>query len=419
MRISTSMMYAMGASRISEMQGSMVKTQQQISTGKRILTPADDPIGSARALELSQGQSVNEQFAVNRTHATSLLAQEEGVLANVTKLVQDVQTLVVQAGNSTLGDEQRRYIATELKGHFEQLLTLANSKDGTGNYMFGGYNVKATPFSATTQGADYHGDQGQRVLQIDSTRQIALSDSGADIFERVRTGNGTFVTAPDTANTGTGVINPGSVTNPDDVTHHQYRVVFTVTAGVTTYDVYDDTLNPPVPVDPLDPLSPLAPTTPISAGNAFVEGEAISFDGMQFDIKGKPADGDSFTVEPSRNDSIFTTLKDLINTLNTPAQQEVPRARLLNGLNEASVEMASMLENVLTVRASLGTRLQEVERLDEIGMDRDLFYAEALSDLTELDYAKALSDFARQQVMLEAAQKTFVTVSGLSLFKLI
>ena len=414
MRISTTMLYDMGASRISEAQGTMVKTQQQISTGRRILTPSDDPIGSARALELAQGKSVNEQFAVNRQHAKSLLAQEEGVLGNVTKLVQDVQTLVVQAGNGILSDEQRRYIATELQGHFDQLVSLANSKDGTGNYMFGGYNVKAAPFSVSAQGATYHGDQGKRMLQIDSTRQIALSDSGADVFERVRTGNGTFVTAPAAANEGTGVISAGSVADPTLLKRHEYRVVFTVAAdGGTTYEVFNDTINPPEPSDPP------GPTDSVYGPLRFVEGEAIRFDGMQFDIKGRPANGDVFTIEPSSNESVFTTVKELIAALNQPAQSAVPRARLQNSLIEAGGELASMLENVLTARASLGTRMQEVERLDESGLDRELFYAEALSDLQDLDYVKALSDMSRQQVMLEAAQKTFVTVSGLSLFKML
>src|SRR5690606_28008682 len=97
MRISTAMMYGMGAARISDMQGSMVKTQQQISAGKRILTPSDDPIGSARTLELTQGKSINEQYGVNRQQANSLLSQEEGALGNLTAVVQDIKDLIVKA----------------------------------------------------------------------------------------------------------------------------------------------------------------------------------------------------------------------------------------------------------------------------------------------------------------------------------
>lgn len=405
MRISTSMMYDLGASRISDMQGTMVKTQQQISSMKRILTPADDPIGSARVLELSQGKSINEQFAVNRQHAKSLLTQEESTLGDLTRLVQDVQTLVVQAGNPTLGDEQRGYLATELKGHFERFMSLANSKDGTGNYIFGGYNVKVPPFSVTATGAAYKGDQGQRELQIDSNRLVALSDSGSDIFERVRTGNGTFATAPDPGNAGNGVISPGLVVNASELTNREYRLEFIDTDGALTYQVYDQADDPPVPL--------------LLEAASFDESQPIVFRGMQFEIKGRPSVGDSFTIEPSGNRSVFASIRDLITALDAPAQSDVSRAQLQHSLNTASLEMASMLENVLTVRASVGTRLQEVEMLDESGMNRELFYEEAISDLQDLDYVKALSDLARQQVMLEAAQKTFVTVSGLSLFKMI
>jgi flagellar hook-associated protein 3 FlgL len=201
------------------------------------------------------------------------------------------------------------------------------------------------------------------------------------------------------------VISAGSVTDPTALTDRQYRIVFTETAGATTYQIYDAG----------DLGTPLLEDGPVP----FVEGESIYFRGMQFDIKGKPANSDYFTIEPSSNESIFTTVKDLILALNQPAQSPASRAQLQNSLIEAGGELASMLESVLTVRASLGIRMQEVERLDETGLDRELFYAEALSDLQDLDYVKALSDLSRQQVMLEAAQKTFVTVSGMSLFKML
>lgn len=403
MRISTAMMYDMGAARISDLQGNTVKMQQQISTGKRILSPSDDPIGSARALELSQGKSVNEQFAVNRQQANSLLSQEEGALSNLTGIVQDIQNLIIKAGNASLGNEERRYLAIELQGRFDDLLGIANTRDGSSNYLFGGYNVTNQPFVPAAGGVSYNGDQGQRSLKIDSTRQIALSDSGADVFERVRTGNGTFVVSADAGNTGSGVVSQGSVINGAVPTSLRYEIVFTVNDDVTTYDVINPLTNTPV-----------AP-----AGRAFTDGAAIELDGMEFHITGQPAAGDTFTIEPSQNKSVFTSVQELIDLLKQPLAGVAERTRLQNGLNQANVEMASMLDKVLAVRASVGARLQEVEKLDSVGMDRDLYYEEALSDLQDLDYVKALSDLARQQVMLEAAQKTFVTVSGLSLFKMI
>lgn len=400
MRISTNMLYEMGASRISDMQGTMVRTQQQISSMKRILTPSDDPIGSARVLELSQGKSVNEQYAVNRNQAKSLLSQEEGALGNLTTVVQDIQELIVKAGNPSLGNEERRYLAIELQGRFDDMMGIANSRDGAGNYIFGGYNVTNQPFLASTSGVSYQGDQGQRMLKIDSDRQIALSDSGSEVFERVRTGNGSFVVTAGDNNDGTGVFSQGAVTSGNPVF---FKVVFAVNDGATTYSI----------VNPAND-APLGP-----AGVEYTEDAAIEFGGMQFSIAGQPATGDSFTVSPSENKSVFTSVQELIDVLKQPVSDGAERAQFQNGLNRASVEMASMLDSTLAVRASVGARLQEIDKLDSAGLDRELYYDEAISNLQDLDVVKALSDIARQQVALEAAQKTFVTVSGLSLFKMI
>jgi flagellar hook-associated protein 3 FlgL len=390
MRISTNTMYELGVGRISDLQAGMVRTQQQIATNRRILTPADDPIASARALELSQGKSINEQFAVNRQNASNTL-------------IQDVQTLTVSAGNGALDDQQRRHIATELQSRFDEMLGLANTRDGTGNYMFAGFRVTTQPFSVAAGGAAYHGDQGQRMLQIGTGRQIPLNDSGSEVFEGARTGNGTFVATAASGNTGGGVAGIGSVTDATQLTHHDYRIDFHVVEGVTTYDVIDTTAGLPA----------------VSSGNAFKPGDSIGFHGMQFEVKGAPADNDSMNVEPSRNESIFTTLRDLIDVLNQSSRGTAAQARLSGGLIQAGAGLDSMLDNVLSVRATLGARLKEIDTLDSAGSDRDLNYAKELSELQDIDYAKALSELSQQKTMLEAAQKSFVTVSGLSLFKLL
>lgn len=402
MRISTSTMYELGVSRIGDLQSSMIRTQQQIATGRKMLTPADDPIGSARALEVAQSKSINEQYAVNRQNARNTLSQEEQTLQSVTSLIQDAQELAVTAGNGAYDDTQRKYLAAELQVRFDDLMNLANSRDAAGNFMFAGFQVASQPFLQTAGGAQYTGDQGQRMLQIGTSRQIPLSNAGNEIFERVRTGNGTFAVSAGAGNTGTGIVSAGSVTAPP-YNGHDYTVTFTVSGGVTTYDIVDTTLGAPV-----------AP-----AARPYKSGEAITFDGLQFDVKGNPANGDQFNLVPSADTSIFTTLRNLINVLNAPTTTPAGQTSLGNGLIRAGSELASMLDNVLTVRASLGARLKEIDTLDSAGSARDLQYAQELSDLQDLDYNKALSDLSKQQITLEAAQKSFVTISGLSLFKLI
>ena len=403
MRISTKTIYEMGSARISDLQMAQTRTQQQLSTGRRILTPADDPVASARALEVMQSDAMNTQFATNRQSVKSSLSMVEGTLAGVTSLLQDAKTLTINAGNGALSASDRTSIATELRGRFDQLLGLANTTDGTGNYLFSGYQTSLQPFVQTSGGVAYQGDQGQRMLQVDNARQMALSDTGSSVFESARTGNGTFVTAASAANTGSGVVSTGAVSAPLTLPVHDYEVTFAVAAGATTYTVTDKT-------DPLNPLNALPPF-------AYTSGQAILFDGLQFDVSGSPANGDKFTVQPSTNQSIFKTLDDLITLLGMPANNASSSAALTAGLSAANLGIDKSLDNVLTTRASVGSRLNEIDSLDSVGDDRGLQYKTTLSALQDLDYTKAISESMQQQTVLEAAQKTFAQTAGLSLFK--
>jgi flagellar hook-associated protein 3 FlgL len=419
MRISTNTIFEMGSSKIGDLTAGLSKTQQQLSTQRRVLTPADDPVAAAAALGITQSISINEQYASNRITAKSLLSQEESVLQSVTGLYQDVKTLVVNAGNGAMDDSQRQFLASELKGRLDELMGLANSRDGTGNYMFGGFNTATAPFSRTPTGALYSGDQGQRLLQVDSARQLSLNDTGNTVFESNKTGNGTFVTAASSAppNTGSGIVGTGAVVNGSQLTGHNYSVDFTVagTPAATTYTVKDN--NTGQYLDPATGTFTLAAPPP--AGSAYVDGQAISFDGLQFDIKGAPANGDSFSVKPSAKQSIFTTLTDLLNTLSSSGAGATGQANLTNGLAAANNNIDHALDNLLNVRASIGTRLSELDVLDSGGSDLNIQYTETLHILQDIDLAKTLSDFTQQQTVLQAAQQSFVKVSGMSLFNYI
>jgi flagellar hook-associated protein 3 FlgL len=408
MRISTNTMFEMGSGRIGDLSSGLVKIQQQLSTQRRVLTPSDDPIASAQALVVTQSLGMAEQYATNRLYAKNGLSEEESALASITTVLQDAKTLVVNAGNAALSDADRKSLAVELSARIEDLLGLANAKDGGGNYMFGGYQTSAPPFTATDGGALYSGDQGQRMLQIGPSRQIAMSDSGNMVFEGSRTGNGRFATAASGANAGTGIITGGNLADITQLTGHDYQLTFHVDAvtGATTYEVADASHpSEPAPVPP--------------PGAAYASGQAIAFKGMRFEISGQPADGDVFTVKPSENQSVFTTLKDLLATLNAPATGAAGRARLTNDLGAANTNIDNALDNVLSVRASVGSRLKEIDALDSSGDDMKLRYTETLSSLQDIDLAESISAFTQQQTILQAAQKSFVTVSGLSLFDLL
>ncbi|MYN44239.1 flagellar hook-associated protein 3 [Pseudoduganella sp. FT93W] len=417
MRISSKTIFDVGVNQIGSLQNAVSKTQQQLSTGRRNLTAADDPIATARALEVTQSKSINTQLVTNRSNARSMLSLETVALASSTSILQDIKTLTVNAGNGGMTQKDRESLAVELEGRLADLLGQANSSDGVGGYVFSGYKSTTLPFSPTATGASYQGDQGQRELQVGSTRKVPITDSGSSVFENNVTGNGNFVTGPDPANYtrgGSGIISPGSVKDATLLTGHNYQIDFQVvpaTAGtpkVTTYTVTDLTLNQPVPPAPV-------PAVP----QPYTSGQSINFDGLQFEIKGDPADQDNFTIAPSTRQSVFTTVTDLIAALRAPGDGAAGQASLNNKLNQAHMNIDNATDNLLSVQSAVGSRLKELDYLDSSGDDLNLQYAATLSDLQDVDTVKAISQFTQQQTMLDAAQKSFKSLSGLSLFNYI
>lgn len=399
MRVTTGMIFDRAVAALQRQQQSLVEVQQQLSTGRKVVTPSDDPIAAARAVALNQAKALNDQYGINRGYARDSLALTESTLAQVGRLVMDARTAVIAAGNGALNDVDRRAIAVELEGRFQALLALANATNGAGEYLFSGYRGTTLPFAVTAGGVVYQGDQGRREIQVDASRLMPVAESGDAIFQRIPTGNGVFVTAADSGNTGSGVVDSGTVVNPALLTGHRYEIVFSVSGGTTTYSVVDTTTG-----------------TTLSTGNAYTSGTAIEFDGIQLTITGAPANGDRFSVSPSGTQSLFTTLQNIISALKTSTATPAGQAQVANGLNAGLANLDLALNHVLAARASVGARLAELDALQAGGEEMAVQYQASLSRLTDLDYAQAISDFVRSQQSLEAARASFSRVARLSLF---
>jgi flagellar hook-associated protein 3 FlgL len=433
-RLSTNTIFEQGVFNMQNRSAAMAKTQDQIANGRRILTPADDPVAAARSLEVEQSKAITEQHERNGDSATSALGLSESTLTSVTTLLQDVKTLTVNAGDGVLTDTDLKSIGVELRARYQELLGLANTTDGNGVYLFSGYQGSTAPFSETAPGVvAYRGDQGQRLVQISPSRQVPVSDAGSDVFQLIKNGNGTFATSPASANTGTGIVSPGDVTdaaawnaagNPQDFTI-KFFVDTTVNPNVTTYDIVDNVSG-----------NSLLTGAPAGAGpylRTYTDGTAIqlksqvppdtnptAFDyGAEVSIKGAPASGDTFAVQASTNVDIFTTLNNLITAVDTASRTPLGDAQLANQLNVAHTNLDNALTNVLSVRASVGSRLKEVDNAKSTAADVVLQHEQTLSGLRDLDYAKAISDFTLQQTILQAAQQSFAKIQGLSLFNFI
>lgn len=432
MRISTNQMYDSTAASVARSQSDLYRLQSQLSSGRRLLSPADDPVASARALVMTQSMDVNAQYIDNQGAATSQLGLVDGQLSSLTNLLTNVRDRAVQAGNTTLVSSDRQAIATELEARLAELIGIANSQNGSGDYLFSGYQGATKPFSvsglaavspASSSPIAYSGDDGQRLLQVSASRQMAINVAGSDLFMNAKSGNGSFVTATALnggfANQGTGSIDTGSVLDPQkwQTAINSYpwatpaspglQVQFSVASGATTYRLFNG-------------------ATAVTAATPFTPGQAIPLVttvapatdfGAQVVVDGQPADGDTFSITPSSNQSLFQTVQNLIGILRQPVGGATySSTQYTKDMSSQLANIDQALNNVSRVQSAVGASMNELDSLSSTSSALDLQYQKTLSGLQDLDFAAAISDFSKQQMSLEAAQKTFVKISGLNLF---
>ena len=435
MRVSSGMIFDAGVASINRQTASLLHLQRQVASNRRILAPSDDPVAAARALEVTQASDVAAQFKQNQNYANSALGLEEVQLGSAGDILARVRELAVQAGNASLAASDRKAIATELRARFEEVLGVANATDGTGNHIFAGFMSAATPFGGTVESIlsggeiGYVGDDGQRMLQLSPTRFLEVSDSGSEVFKRIRNGNGYFATGYAAGNTGTGVVDSGNITDPakwNALVARNFSINFSVDNAavppVTYYDIVDTASGN----SKLTGLAPVLPPTAATGQRVYQSGQPIilknqgiepAFDfGGSVLITGAPADNDRFSIAPSSSQSVFATLAHLIGALEAPAGTPAANAKLGSEIGFALTNLDQSTDNILRVRAQVGSRMNEIESLGKLNEDLDLQYQQTLSDLQDLDYARAISDLTRKQTDLQAAQQSFVKISQLSLF---
>lgn len=392
MRISTNQLYDNGTNGLLRNQYDLFKLQNQFSTGRRVVTPADDPVAAAQALVTEQKKSVNEQFLDNQANARTQLAELESLMKSVGDELINTKSRWVEAGNGAYSDAELKAIAVDIRGKFQHLLGIANSADANGLYRFAGFQGATRPFVLENGQVVYQGDSGARQLQVEASRFTEVSYSGHRFFEAIPEGNGVFVTGAADTNTGSGVISNGSIVGA--FTGGPYSINFT---SPTTYQV-------------LDPLSNV-----LSSGT-YVEGGSIDIGApavARVEITGAPAAGDSFSIRASATESIFTTLDTFIQTLESGKSNP---AAFQNAMLRVGASLEQGLQHVLDSRADVGARLVELDALSALGDDLDVQYQSQISDLMDLDYTKAVSDLSKNQLQLQAAQQSFLKVTSLSLF---
>lgn len=304
-RLSTNTLFARSSSRLTALQSSQFDLQNKISTGKRVNKPSDDPVATSKIMTLTQQKNEAAQFNANRSLADTQLSAADSTLDSVSDLLLNIKSSIISAGNGALNNSDRAVIANQLTQSLDQLAGLANTTDYSGNFIFSGYAVDTKPFNNPGTGYVYQGDTvNAPTIQISATRQMQVTDNGANIFQK--------------------------------------------------------------------------------GGN-----------------------------------DVFAIIQNAITLLNTPVVTPADQAALTAGIDIANGGLKTGLDNILTARSAFGSRLNEIEALNDDFSTKNIVFQSSISDLEDLDFNAAISTITKQQTILEAAQKSFVKITSNNLFDLI
>ena len=405
-RISSQSIFEQSVFQLLRQQAQINRTQLEVSSGRRIVTAKDDPIGAGVAEAVDRSLAELARWQDNANLLQNRLGREEEVLRQVTLNLQRVSELAIQANTAVQTPESLQGMLKEVELIKEGLVQLANSTDGTGRYLFGGTSDSSAPFLPNaTGGFDYFGDQRQRRIEIGPELTVPDSDPGREIFQRVRTGNGDIAVRATLGNGGTGVLSSAGFSDQQAWTELPYTVTF------------NDLPGPPPSIQWT--VTDEAPPNAVIATGPYMPGAPIEFNGVQLSVTGTPADGDTFSVRPAPNQDIFETVQSLIDAVNLPNITPADKAARQNAFYAVIEDLQSAANATVDRRAAVGARLATVDRAETQRLSDDEILRGTLSDIRDTDYAEAISRLSFQLQSLEAAQQSFVRVQNLSMFNLL
>jgi flagellar hook-associated protein 3 FlgL len=393
MRITEGLNQTQFLTAISALESGINQTQNQMSSQLQFTTASQNPTAAGSVNNYKQALAQSQQYGTNATSAQTNLSTEDNALSQVQTQLQALRTLALQANSGTLSNSNLSAIATQAVQIQNSLLALANTQNGNGEYIFGGFAAQAQPFTLSAAGATYNGDQGQRQVQIAAGQTVADGDNGNTVFNQIKTGNGTFSVAATAGNSGSGIVGATTVSNPAAYDGGTYAITF---GAAGAYQVTEG-------------------ATVVTSGS-YTDGGTIAFNGVQVTLSGQPASGDSFSLAPSANQSVFTTVQNFVSALQTGVTSASSTA-LNNSINSAINNIDQALSQSSNVRATVGGRLNSITTQQSVATSQQTQLQQSISTLQSLDYAKAITTLDQQNTTLSAALQAFTLTQGLSLFK--
>ena len=397
MRISTGQMFQQSTKSILDKQSATNTILAQITSGKKVNTAGDDPVAAIGIDNLKQKNALVDQYSKNVDYATNHLSISESKIGSAETLISSMREQLLRGANGSLSPVERQMVADEMRASLEELVSIANSQDESGNYMFAGNKTNSQPFAFDTNNEIvYSGDSGVRKSVVASGVAIPTNIPGDLAFMNSVNPIGDYGVNYLSPQQGDSAVSSAKITN--QATHVSDTYTFNFTPNGTGVDL--QVLN--------SEGGTVTTVTNFDATNP------VSFNGIEVKLSGTPAAGDSFTMEPMETVSIFDSFSKALALLETPESTNSPQgksklAQLLNDIDSGQ-------NQVSTARGIAGNNLKGLESISTNHSEEKIINSSTLSILEDLDYAEAMTEFEKQQLALNAVSSVFSKVGSLSLF---
>ncbi|MDN3474011.1 flagellar hook-associated protein FlgL [Pseudoalteromonas sp. APC 3355] len=414
MRLSNNLMYQNNINKILDNQQGVANAQERVTTGEKYLTTSEAPAAISQAMLYSNKIQTNEQYTKNIDQLNGRLETEESVLQSINSNIQQAQELTIQAGNGVYTKDDLKTFASELSGIQQTLVNLMNTRSEDGKFIFSGYQDSTQPYQFDSAAGmyTYNGDQGQHQITIAEGVSIKASDNGFDTFEKT---NARLNVESNTASV-SGSITAASVyvdgqAEFDKFHQANYNADPTALATANTYSVLVSPGATATDPQTYEIYRDGAALTPAVTGE--VTDEPIDFAGMKIEFEGTAPGQLDFSLEKPGKENVLNTLQALITGLNDGTLEGDDFQQVLaDGL----VQLQNASEQVVFTQASLGGRMNALERVSDSNLALDIQNKSNRSNLVEVDMAEAISELTKQETALQASQATFGRLTNLSLF---
>lgn len=402
MRISTTTFYDNALYGIEQQRGQISTLQQELSTGKKVNTPSDNPAAFADGQRLQANEAALGQYTSDNARLSDQLGLASKTLGAVLSTLSSVRSLTLQAANGTANASNRAALAEQVQSAKAQILSLANTRSGSGQYLFSGSLGLSSPFAEQPGGqVIYRGDGASGTLHSAPNSTVTSLLSGM-VFAAIPQGNGYGTVSASSSNTGSATATMTGITSPSAATAFRdgsspYTVSFATVGGALQYTVAQ------------------AGST-ISTGT-FSSGMSLNLGGIGLRFNGTPAAGDSFTLSPSRPQSIFKTLNDLASALSQPVSTSAERAQNTQLIDSVLSNLSQAYTGLLAQQSTIGVSMNALKQTQTTNAMQQNSDTQTLSSEVDANIPKVITLLNERQTAMTAAMKAFSATAGLSLFK--